>query len=398
MTRLKQLATLAICNALSPLALQIMVPALPAIQRDFHASLSQTQMVLAAFSAVLAFAMLVYGPLADRFDRKHLLIAGMGIFSIGSLVGACANSLAIVVAARALQALGAGAASTVTRAIVADIFQGSELNRALSAMMMIVVIGPMLAPILGGFLVDHYSWNYIFSVLLAMGMLLAVMAALLVTTVSSATPVAAPAAGYWRGVREILANRAFLLNMLVLVSVQIGVYAYIATSPFLFIDGLHYSGAQFGLVFVYLTLGYMSGNIISGFVVSSIGAERLIFLAVLVYVIGAALLLLAAHFKPADAIGVAGPAFLLTFANGITQPNCGAGALASASVRRGTAASLSGFGQIMAGAVGFQLAGVLQIRTPTALALLVLLCAAVALGAAAVLAGRPLTREPGKSR
>lgn len=385
MSKVRILAVLTICNALSPLALQILVPALPSIRSQLGASMAETQLLLSAFSIALAVSMLAYGPLADRMDRKRLLVFGMIAFSLGSLLGYSAATIQILVAARILQAIGAGAASTITRAIAADTFQGPDLNRAMSAMLMVVVIGPMIAPVLGGYIVETAKWQNIMMLLCAMGGVLGLTAALILKPSKSASQQTRTAESYWERFTEIISNRTFATNMATLIAVQIGVYAFISASPYLIIDLLKYSATQYGFVFMYLTMGYMSGNFISGMVVKKIGGERLIQMASLVYLFGAIAFLGFAIAGIQNLLTIAGPAFLLTFTNGITQPNCGAGALASVERHKGIAASLSGVGQILAGAVGFQIMGFFQITSAKPLAIVIVACSVVTVVSAKLL-------------
>ena len=164
MNKIRLLATISACNALSPLALQIVVPALPVIRIFFDTSLSETQVLLSSYSVTLAFAILVYGPMADRFDPKKILVFGMLVFGVGSLIGMYSNSFEFLVLSRIMQAIGAAAGSTLSRVIAAEVYQGDNLNKAMSHMMIVVVVGPMIAPIIGGYLVDNSNWQHIFGI------------------------------------------------------------------------------------------------------------------------------------------------------------------------------------------------------------------------------------------
>lgn len=360
MNKIRLLATISACNALSPLALQIVVPALPVIRIFFDTSLSETQVLLSSYSVTLAFAILVYGPMADRFDPKKILVFGMLVFGVGSLIGMYSNSFEFLVLSRIMQAIGAAAGSTLSRVIAAEVYQGDNLNKAMSHMMIVVVVGPMIAPIIGGYLVDNSNWQHIFGILTGLGLLMA----LAVATSLESSPRGSAKNSAQRGVFQdfavVISKKGFALNMGILVAVQIGVYAFISASPYLVIEILGFSAVQYGLVFIYLTAGYIVGNVISGQVVAKIGAEKLVMIAAGNYCIGVIIFGGFHVLGVVNLYSIVGPAFLWTLTNGITQPNCGAGALASAKELKGSAASLSGFGQIMAGALGFQLIGMFK--------------------------------------
>jgi len=355
MSNSRTLLVLAICMAVSPVGLLILTPALPAIRETFAASLSETQAVLSAYSITLAVGMLLCGPLADRYDKKMLLIVGTGIMAIGSLLAYMASSIEILILARSIQGFGAATASIIPRAIVAEIYKDDDLNRAMSIMIMFVVIGPMIAPIAGGYMVDAMSWREIMLLLLLCAGLSGLTAAAFVQKSKTQDEKSTSIADSIRDQIGLFVNRDFMLNMTVLCAMQIAVYVFLAASPFLVIEMLGFSAAQYGYVFVYLTLGYLIGNFVSGLVVKKIGGVRLVFFATVIFVAGVAILAILSAIGPPSLGAIVGPAILLTIANGITQPNCAAGAMSSVEGRKGAAASLSGFGQIMAAAIGVQL-------------------------------------------
>lgn len=379
MGKTKVLIVLSVCNALSPLALQMIVPALPAIRIELEASLPQTQALLSAYSVALAISMLIYGPMADRFNRQHLLTFGMLLFSVGSVVGYFAQSIEVLIFSRVLQAVGAGSASTITRAIAADIFEGDDLNRAMSTMLMIVVIGPMLAPILGGYMVDNSSWADIMLFLFASGILLAVLGGYLLRNINLPPAHIETTSSYFKNVGALFSNAKFSNNMMILVVVQIGVYSFISISPYLIIEVLEYSALQYGFIFVYLAFGYMAGNFASRTLVGKFGGASLVYMASCLYLIGTIAFAFFVFIEVQNLWSITGPILLLIFANGIIQPNCSAGVLASVAGRKGVVASLAGFGQIISAAVGAQLMGFLDVTSNVPLLGVIVVCSIIAL-------------------
>jgi len=394
MSNSRTLLVLAICMAVSPVGLLILTPALPAIRETFAASLSETQAVLSAYSITLAVGMLLCGPLADRYDKKMLLIVGTGIMAIGSLLAYIASSIEILILARSIQGFGAATASIIPRAIVAEIYKDDDLNRAMSIMIMFVVIGPMIAPIAGGYMVDAMSWREIMLLLLLCAGLSGLTAVAFVQKSKTQDEKSTSIADSIRDQIGLFGNRDFMLNMTVLCAMQIAVYVFLAASPFLVIEMLGFSAAQYGYVFVYLTLGYLIGNFVSGLVVKKIGGVRLVFFATVIFVAGLAILAILSAIGPPSLGAIVGPAILLTIANGITQPNCAAGAMSSVEGRKGAAASLSGFGQIMAAAIGVQLSGFLGVASLGAMLITVLACGLVALVTSMFLVAQQKTPSP----
>ena len=359
MKDLSRLLVLAVCASISPIGLFILAPALPAIRDSFSASLAETQMIIAVYSVALAFSMLACGPLAERYNKKALLIAGMGVFSLGALLAYVAPNMETLISARVLQGIGAASASIVPRAIVAETYKGDDLNRAMSVIIIFMVIGPLAAPATAGVIVDLASWRAVMLLLLSCCAISTLTAVFLIKGGDHVRDVAPlPMIATMREQALLFRNRKFMTNMTVLVAIQIAVYLFLAASPYIVIERLGFSPSVYGATFVFLTSGYISGNFLTGAVVKRFGGVQLIFWAACAYMAGVAIL---AGFYGAGVETLAslvGPVVILTCANGITQPNCTAGALSSVDERKGAAASLSGFGQVMAAALGAQLSAV----------------------------------------
>ena len=363
-------------HALSPLAMQIFVPALPAILSDFSAARSDTQWVVTGFSVALAVAMLAYGPISDRFGRRRVILLGLTLFSLGSALCYWADSLGMLVLGRVVQAVGVAAGSTMGRAVAADILPPEKLARAVSFMTMALVMGPMLAPVAAGYLVSSVGWRSIPLLLGAVSLLLLLMALTWMPETHDPESMKQDSV-----TRESLLNASkspfltswILGHLTVLIAVQIGVYGFLSAAPYLVEDLLGYEPYHFGYVFIYLTCGYLLGNAFSGWGRSS--GPGLLAWAIICYGAGAGLMLALALNDVISLHSIVGPVILLSFANGISQPQCMAAALNAAPDRRGQASSLVGFSQIMAGGVGFQLMGWLPADSPVPLAWLACFCA-----------------------
>ena len=364
-----------VIHALSPLAMQIFVPALPSIRESFSATVADTQWVISGFSAALAFAMLAYGPVSDRFGRRRVVLLGLTVFCIGSAISYWADSLAMLVLGRVVQAVGVAAGSTMGRAVAADVIPPEKLARAVSFMTMALVMGPMLAPVIAGYLVSAVGWRSIPLLLGACSALLLLMAFKWMPETHKPerrNPTSAETGGGAVGKSPFLAI-GFIGHLTILIAVQVGVYGYLSASPYLVIDMLGYEPFQFGYVFIYLTLGYLLGNAFSGWGV--LASRGLLACGILSYAIGGGLMLGLVMNGVVNLYSIVGPAVMLSFANGISQPQCMAAALSAAPTRRGAASSIVGFSQIMAGGVGFQLMGWLPNGSPAPMTMLICGCA-----------------------
>ena len=156
-------------TAFAPLSIDMYLPGLPSIQRDLETSASATGLTLSAFFAGLAIAQLIYGPLSDRVGRRPPVRFGMALYAVASVGCALAPNIWVLVACRFLQATGGAAGPVIARAVVRDLHSGKEAARMLSTLMLIMGAAPILAPIVGSWMITHASWRAIFLVLSIMG-------------------------------------------------------------------------------------------------------------------------------------------------------------------------------------------------------------------------------------
>ncbi len=241
---------------------------------------------------------------------------------------------------------------------------------------MALVVGPMLAPVIAGYLVSAVGWRSIPLLLGACSALLLLLA--IKWMPETHKPGSKQSIPPTRGLGESRGKSPFLTpwfigHLIVLVTVQVGVYGFLSASPYLVIDLLGYEPYQFGYVFIYLTCGYLLGTAFSGW--GLLSSRGLLACGILSYAVGGSLMMGLALNGVVNLYSIVGPVILLTFANGISQPQCMAAALSAAPERRGRASSIVGFSQIMAGGVGFQLIGWLPNGSPAPMTILICACA-----------------------
>ena len=242
------LLLLGILTAIASLSIDMYLPALPAIAADLQAAPGLLEATLAAFFAGFALGQLVYGPLSDRIGRRMPLIGGLGLYTVASIVCATATSPALLIAGRAAQALGGAAALVIARAIVRDLYEAQDAARVFSRLILIMGLAPVLAPSLGSLLLVRFSWRAIFWVLAAFGAACLVATARRLPETSPRTAsggLGTVAAGYLRILRDL----RFVGLALGGGFAAAGMFAYIAASPFVFIEQLGLSPRQFAVVF-----------------------------------------------------------------------------------------------------------------------------------------------------
>jgi len=148
-----------------PFAIDMYLPALPAIEAALGTSISGAQLTLVAYFLAYGLGQLVYGPLSDQIGRKQTLLIGMSIFAVGAVICASAPSIEVLVAGRLIQGIGGATVMVIPRAIVRDMYTGAQATRLMAAIMLVISISPMLAPLAGSAIITFGSWREIFLVM-----------------------------------------------------------------------------------------------------------------------------------------------------------------------------------------------------------------------------------------
>ena len=163
-----------------PLAVHLFLPVIPAVKAALGLSDARAQLTFSISLFGMAFATLAYGSLSDRFGRRPVLLSGLCLFLVGSVISAAANSLAVLVAARLVQAIGAGCGTTLVRTIAHDAYGPERLVRAIAYLTMFYTLGPMISPLVGGVLIDMLGWRSVFGFAFLIGSAITVAAYLAV--------------------------------------------------------------------------------------------------------------------------------------------------------------------------------------------------------------------------
>ena len=373
-------AVLTMLVAITPLSIDMPLPALPDLARALGADVAQAQLVISVFLIGFASAQLVHGPLSDRFGRRRVLLAGIGLYLGASLVCRWASSIEWLIAGRLLQGLGACAGPVLARAIVRDVHSGPRAARILSFIATGMALAPILAPILGGVVLLWSDWRGIFAVLAAtsVALLAAVFALVGETNTRPDTSALAPArlAGAFV---TILGSRAFAGYALTVALGAVGLFAFISGSPFVLIDLLGLAPQQFGLVFgLAVGGGQIAGAFTSSRLTVRIGLDRMMAVGTILYVLGGLAMAALAWTGTTRPAAVVAPMTVFMIGNGMVMPNGMAGAIIPFPRMAGTASALSGFLQMAAGALGGVAVGHLHDGTARPMATLI---AAAGLGA-----------------
>jgi MFS transporter, DHA1 family, multidrug resistance protein len=230
------LLTLGLLSALTPFAIDMYLPSIPAIARDLDAPVALVQLSVTVYIGVFAAAQLLLGPLSDVLGRRLPVAAGLTVFALADVACALAPSMDAMLAARAVQALGGAAVAVTVPALVRDLFEREDYARVMGLVMLVMGLAPLLAPTVGGLIVLYASWRWVFAVLLVIS---AVTALSFLRLLPETLP---PARRHRLHLGRVLGNYAELLRhrealgyLLTGMASFGGTMVFIVTSPFIYI-------------------------------------------------------------------------------------------------------------------------------------------------------------------
>ena len=290
-SELRLAVILASLNAFDPFATDMYLAGFPMLARSFQTDLVNIQIGLSIFFIGLAVGQLIYGPLIDRYGRKPPLLAGVSLFACASLLITAAPTVESFIALRFLQAVGGAAGMIVSRAIIADMFTPPEAARVLSLMMMVQSLGPILAPVLGGYIVASLGWRTVFLFLTLFGLacLLAVKWGLPETLSfdQRRQERIADIFGVWL---RLMTSRTFILPALTCSFVFAGLFAFITASPFVYMQLHGVSERNYGWLFGINALGLILAAQMNRILLRQLTAATLVRAGLIVMTIGALIL------------------------------------------------------------------------------------------------------------
>lgn len=342
---------LAALTAVGPLSTDMYLPSLPDIGRDFNADAGTVQLTLSAHLIAFAGSQLFYGPLADRYGRRPVLMGGFLLFMAGCFASLFVATIDQLILARILQAVGGGASVVLARAIVRDLFEGPEAGQMLAKMAAIMGLVPAAAPMLGGVVQDLYGWKANFIAMGGFGAVLLVMTLVnLEETLPAARRQSAAPLAILRSYRRLLMDRRFLRYLAIASLAFCGLFAFVSGSSFVMQGIYGLSPIVYGLIFGAMAGGYVAGSITGGRLVRKLGIDGTLRFGGFCAALGGLLMLTALMLTP-SALAIALPVVIYGFAMGATMPQAMAGALTPFPDIAGTASSLLGFLQSAAGAL-----------------------------------------------
>jgi DHA1 family bicyclomycin/chloramphenicol resistance-like MFS transporter len=331
---------------LGALSIDMFLPSLPAMMAAFDSDAATAQLTITLFLAGIAISQLIWGPLSDRLGRRRVLLMGLAVYAAAGTACAFAPTMGALIAARVVQALGAGSGPVIARAIVRDLYEPERAARVLAAMGTAQALTPILAPIVGGWVHVLAGWRAVFVVLGAFG-----------TVFVLATWRIVAETNVYMGGREggrvaaLLRDPRYSAYVAAAALTFSGQFAFITGSSFALIAILGVSPTVYGVCFGTVAGGLMAGNFVSVRVGAGLGIDTMIRGGTLIAA-GAGVLMAALAWAGVRSVGtVIGPMFVYAFGLGWVLPSAMAGAIGPFPRMAGLAAAGAGFVQLTGSAL-----------------------------------------------
>jgi MFS transporter, DHA1 family, multidrug resistance protein len=366
-------------TAIGPLAMQIFVPALPAIQVGFGVPVAVSQLAFSLSTLSIAVSTLICGPLSDRFGRMPVLQLGLGLFLAGSGLSAVAPDIVTLIVGRIVQAAGGAAGMAVARAMVRDLFDREDSASMLAYLTMAMVVAPMLAPALGGLLIDLVGWRANFVFVGLVGIVVAVGVARHLRETRPRDAGVADLRGMLRAFTFLLRSPAFR-GYAFQGAFSLGIFfSFLASAPYVMVGVLGRPATEYGLYFMMVAGSFMAANFVTARIARRVGVDRMILVGSCLALAGTLVLLGLVAAGVWTPLALFLPTAFTAFAQGLAMASGQAGALSVEPRLAGAASGLAGFLQMGMAAVVAQVVGMMQNDTPYPLAIFMVASAALAL-------------------
>ncbi|WTT00508.1 Bcr/CflA family multidrug efflux MFS transporter [Streptomyces sp. NBC_00090] len=370
-------------TALPPLSMDMYLPALPEVTGALHAPAATVQLTLTACLAGMALGQLVVGPMSDKWGRRRPLLVGMVVYVLATAVCALAPTVELLIGFRLLQGLAGAAGIVIARAVVRDLYDGVEMARFFSTLMLISGVAPVIAPVIGGQILRITDWRGVFHVLTVIGVLLTLVVwRFLHETLPPERRHEGGVGQALRTMRGLLADRVFTGYVLAGGLAFAALFAYISASPFVVQEIYGASPQTFSLLFGLNSIGLVTVGQINGkLLVGRVSLDKTLGwgLGTILLAALALLLMTSGVFGEVGLVPIAAGLFVLMSAMGLTMPNTNAQAMMRTPHAAGSASALLGTSSFLVGAVASPLVGIAGEHTAVPMAVVQLTCAVLAL-------------------
>ena len=370
---------LGLLSAIGPFSIDMYLPGFPGIAEDLHTTVPQVGLSLSSFFIGICFGQFLYGPLLDRYGRKPPLYAGIVLYLLASLGCVFATSVHALIVMRLFQGLGGCVGMVAARAFVRDIFPVKEIAKIFSLLMLVIAVSPIIAPTSGGYIAAHFGWQYIFIVL-------SVFAVFILVTMHFVLPKGRPP-----DTSMSLKPKPIIHNFLIVFKepqfitytltgsmAAAGLYAYIAGSPYVFMELYKVTEQHYGWIFAIVAAGLISSSQVNTVLLKRFESEQIIKIALLCQSCTGIFLCIGTIFNLWNVYGIITCIFIFLSCQGFTFPNSSALSLAPFTKNAGTASALMGAIQMGTGTLSSAAVSVFNNRSALPMTGVMAVCSASA--------------------
>jgi MFS transporter, DHA1 family, multidrug resistance protein len=339
-------------SAIAPFSIDMYLPGFPAIAKDLHTSIEKVSYSLSSFFIGVCIGQVLCGPLLDRYGRKMPLYIGLILFILATIGCVFTTSVELLIALRFLQAIGGCVSMVAPRAIIRDLFPVAESAKIFSYMILILGVSPIIAPTTGSYIVTHFGWHAIFIILAVLGVLL------LVAVIAGLPESKQPDPSYSLHPKVILASFKIVLQHPQFFTYAItgaissaGLFAYLAGSPYVFMELFGTTEQQYGGIFALIAAGLISSSQLNNRMLKRYSSEQIVRVTLGIQTITGIALFTITALGWANLYSTIGLIFIYLSCQGFNFPNSAALSMAPFTKHAGSASALMGASQMGMGAL-----------------------------------------------
>lgn len=366
---------------LAQIGTDIYLPSLPAIKQALMTTDTPVQLTFSVFLAGFAVSQLIYGPLSDRFGRKPFLLVGVSLYFITSIIAATTHTITILLIARVLQGMGAGACSVIPRAIMQDHFTGQELEKINLYQSMVWSLIPISAPLLGSYIQHYLGWRFNFVLLAIISMIALILTMRFQETLKKkecGLTIKKVASQY----RQVFFHSRFFSNLVCAIGVISMLAAFNVSAPILIQDTLHLSSLQYGWSIFIVAMSFLIGALINRLLmIKSWQGNTIASLGIALICLAAIALAFCAFFNSFNIWMLLIPIMILQAGSALVFPNNSTKALQYFPNIAGKAAAVFGCSLFLGGTITSGIISVLPAQNLMPLALVILIITGIMLAA-----------------
>ncbi|RXJ74251.1 Bcr/CflA family drug resistance efflux transporter [Veronia nyctiphanis] len=366
--------------AITPLAIDMYLPAMPDIANDLGVMSGSVQGTLASYTAGFAVGQLVHGPLSDSYGRRKIMLGGVFLFMVGAIFCAMTESIEQLTIVRTIQGFAGAAAAVVVQALVRDLFDREQFSRTMSFITLVMTVAPLVAPMLGGHLSVWFGWRSIFWVLAGFALFVIVMVAIFIP--ETLKPEARRSLNFksvMRNYGSLLSNRAVLGYLLCSGFSFAGMFAFLTAGSFVYITYYGLSPDDFGYVFGLNVVCLIIMTMVNGKFVTRMGCQAMLQFGLGVQLF-AGIILLAAQFLELGFWGTAIPVMMFVGGISMVASNISASVMSEYPEIAGTAASLMGTMRFGVGTIIGLILSLIAVDSPWPMVLAITACSVLSSG------------------